>query len=370
VWGYGLLIYQVIGYIIYMKNNSLKVMITLSVAGIMAAVGYLLLDFGGSESIQTPSDPTGFITFTAHESGTDRNFPQIYDVVNKEFLSPTNNSDTFYIQTVPGQITAYIQAQFFERTPADMSYPFTGNPQLVRGSDSLELNVISPGELSWSSEAQQFTFHGLSQNITRSTEPGYYFAPENYQNSANWGVYTADLQTGVVQEIVSGHSPVWSVDGEYVFYLTVSGVHVYEISSGLSWAVISLPERLPTPASSLAVSSDGGTLHVLTTAAAISPDRLFLYDVSTLNEIDLANASFQLLRMVNLPDGKYGDYTISPDDNYASVISYGSGSFKTHLLNLQTEKMTMELEFEWLGLEKYYHYPYLSWTTLSPSSMD
>ena len=150
----------------------------------------------------------------------------------------------------------------------------------------------------------------------------------------------------------------------------MNGVSLYEVSTGMSWSMAELPERLPTPASSLALSSDGDELYVLTTAYAISPDKLFVLDVESLSAADLSNTVFSVKKNMDLPEGNHHDFTLSPDNNYAAVTTYGDGYFELHSLNLQTKELSKRTLFRWSGIEKYYHYPYVNWTSLSPKKFE
>jgi len=349
-----------------MRHESIKIVVALVVAGVIASVGYAAFKSGLYYQLMI-KEATGYITFTAHEEGTDRNYPHGYDVATGEFIELSNDSDTFYIQTeLTGDSLSYIQAPYLERTPDDLYYPYEGSPQIVSGDYVVELGVINPSDLSKSSVSEIFTFHALSRVLTDATSPEFYFAPENYQDSDSWAIYVADMVSEEVTELAKGHSPAWSPDGEYLFYLSVDGVNVFEVATRMTWSIASLPERLPTPMSSLEVSDDGQTLYVLTTSVAISPDRLFIYDISTLIGSDLTNANLELKRVADMPEGKHTDLSLSPDENFASVVTYGEGYFELHSLNLQTNTIQKQTLFKWDGLEKYYHYPHASWTVLSP----
>jgi hypothetical protein len=361
-----------------MQHNSIKIAAALVVAAVIAAVGYTAYQFGSLPDRISDILPSkqivpasGYITFTAHEEGTDRNYPQAFDVTAGEFIEIPNSEDTFYIESEPNSSGyAYIQAPYLERAPDDLYYPYEGSPMLISGDDTVVLGVINPSNLSKSSSDEKFAFHALSRILTSTTEPEFYYAPENYQDSENWAIYVVDTELEEVSELAKGHSPVWSSDGRFLFYLSVDGLNLFDVSSRMTWSIASLPERLPTPASSLSLSKDGNTLYVLTTSTAVSPDRLFVYDVSSIADADFENVELNLKRMIDMPEGKHSGLDVSPDENYASAVTYGAGFFEVHSFNLQTSEIQKETLFKWSGLKKYYHYPYASWTTLSPTEFD
>jgi hypothetical protein len=354
-----------------MQHNSIKIAGALVIAAVIAAVGYTAFIFGALPGVKKEmAGATGYITFTAHEEGTDRSYPHGYDVTTGEFIEIPNDEDTYYIETSLAVLPAYIQAPYLERAPDDMYYPYEGSPSLIYGDATVVLDVVNPSNLSKSSASEKFAFHALSRTLTSATEPDFYFAPENYQDSENWAIYVADTETEEVSELAKGHSPVWSEDGKFLFYLSVDGVNLYEVSSRMTWSIASLPDRLPTPVSSLSISEDGNTLYVLTTSRAVSPDRLFVYDLGSVFTSELAYVDLVLKRMIDMPEGSHTGLAVSPDENYASVVTYGQGFFEMYSLNLQTEEVQKELLFKWDGLKKYYHYPHASWATLSPAEFD
>jgi hypothetical protein len=354
-----------------MQNNSIKLIAAGTIAAVLAVVGYTMLQSGAVQMPKKDVEPFGQISFLAQEADTLRNYPQGYDVLTGEFLSVENNSDTFYIQTLADDSAASLQAPYFERENDDLYYPYSGSSRIVQGDGEIELaDIINPSQLSWSPQAEKFVFHALSRTYTNSTDPDEYFASDNYLDSYNWAIYSADMKSGEVTELAAGHSPVWSPDGRYILFLTVNGVSLYEVSTGMSWSMAELPERLPTPASSLALSSDGDELYVLTTAYAISPDKLFVLDVESLSAADLSDTVFSVKKNIDLPEGNHFDFVLSPDDNYAVVTTYGEDSFTLHTLNLQTENVVKDTLFQQAGLKKYYHFPNVSWTDLSPAEFD
>jgi Tol biopolymer transport system component len=354
-----------------MQNNSIKLIAAGAIAAVLAVVGYTMLQSGAVQVPKKVVDPTGQILFLAQEAESLRNYPQTYDVLTGEFQSVENNPDTFYIQALADGTNASLQAPYFKRDDDDLYYPYTGSPSIVQGDAEVELSdIINPSQLSWSPQAEKFVFHALSRKYTNSTEPDEYYASENYLDSYNWAIYSADVNSGEVTELAAGHSPVWSPDGRYILFLTVQGVSLYEVSTGMSWSMAELPERLPTPASSLALSSDGNKLYVLTTAYAVSPDKLFVLDVQSLAAADLSETVFSVQKNMDLPEGNHFDFALSPDDNYAVVTTYGEDSFALHTLNLQTEQIIKDTLFEQSGLEKYYHFPNVSWSNLSPAEFD
>lgn len=358
-----------------MQNHSVKIIVAGTIAVLFVVVAYTMFQ-SKFQSNTFPANekndpPTGQILFVAQEQGTYRNYPHVYDVVTEEFVPVQNDSATYYIQTLADETAASLQAPYFEREGDDLYYPYEGDPLITYGEKKIELqDIVNPSQLSWSSEADRFVFHALSRKWTNSTEADVYYAPENYQDSNNWAIYSADPASGEVIELGSGHSPVWSPDGRYILFLTVNGVSLYEVSTGMSWSMAELPERLPTPASSLALSSDGDELYVLTTAYAISPDKLFVLDVESLSAADLSNTVFSVKKNMDLPEGNHHDFTLSPDNNYAAVTTYGDGYFELHSLNLQTKELSKRTLFRWSGIEKYYHYPYVNWTSLSPKKFE
>jgi hypothetical protein len=351
-----------------MHTNVLKVVIVLIIAGLLAALGYLVVTFNGPTASQTAFvDPTGFLVFSALETGTNRNYPHAYDIESKEFVAIPNDQNTYYIQTLPGESYSYIQASFAERAPEDMQIPYDGNSELVTEDAVIELdNVVNPGELSWSPAAEKYIFHALSREYTNATEPNVYFSTENFQDSSNWGVYVVDPISEQVTEIVAGHSPVWSADGKYIYYLSVSGLNSYEVSSGLVSPIATLTERIPTPSSSMALSEDGNSLFILITAYTVSQARLFEYDVSVLGESNRTDIDLPLLRQIDLLERDYFDLTLSPDTNFAAVTTYGNEKFEVHTLNLQSNSLDQEMVFSWSGIDKYFHFPQVSWVDLSP----
>jgi len=349
-------------------QRTFKFTIAAVIAILIGGTAYVFLD---NENSLVMTEPTGYITFSALEESTNRNYPHAFNVASGEFVSIQNDKETFYIETEPVENEySYIQAAYLERSDDDPYYPYAGSPVLVSPNATLELDVINPGKLSKSPVGEIYTFEALSRVLTDSTDPSFYFASDNYQDSLNWSIYIADPINKQVFEHTRGHSPVWSKDGSYIFYLSVSGLNVFELASGMSWSIASLPERLPTPVSSLALSSNGDELFVLTTATAITPDRLFVYDVSDLSTQQLNNVDLKLKRIVDMPEGNHLDFVLSPDANHAVVTTYGDDYFELHLLNLQTTQISKELLFRWDGLEKYFHYPFVSWTNLSPTMFD
>lgn len=356
------------------RASVLFVAVFLSGTAVLALLYYTFvakLDDGSTDDDTSPQEqvaqPQGYVYFTAFSDEGRRAVPIVYDIEQASYIDLPNEAPWYYEQVLPpDRVSGYLVSPYFpgahDHTVAHVDFS-----TLVIGDETIKPEVYMTGGLQRARNNEHFAFHGISRSFAENHSTEEIYDRNNYLYIQNWSVYYFDTETKEVREIENGVSPVWSPDGEVLYYLTGQSIMRRDLETGLTTRVGGLlpgAEEFFTSGARLALSSDGRTLYASFLSQSGLHDSLLIF---RLDEVNGQNA--QYVRQYELEPGSHFVMTISPDDRYAGFIVNryrDNNSFTFRVLDLTQEFTLMQdlFTYDTMG------YPLLTnpvWSSVAPS---